>query len=296
MAGPHAAGYYLWDFDYLSTLQPDGRVVSEYNHIYLFFPGTNFRPTAAQIASAMGIVPGSPFFDDNNATCHKLHVKSGPVKTRAPYLCYLVEVGWATNAPLNAHTDTDPSTRRVIWSSAPQIQQRFVIRDNANNLIVNTAGQPFDGGIPVDVRLGTVHANRFVDADGYSLVSTLQYNGAVNSTTFLGGDPGTVQVDVETHEHYEGAYHYWEENWKFTWDPQGHQPKPASAGFYQRKQTGSNTLVRIQQDGKDVMEPEPLDSNGILVPIANRPASCAFVTVTYFSAKDLTAIGLTPPS
>jgi hypothetical protein len=275
-----------------STVESDGKVVNEYVQAYLYKTTAMTRPTPADIVTDLGILPGSPFYEDTHATCYKSHISGATAKTRPPYLAYLITLNWATNAPLPISTSTDPTTRRTIWSVRPVIQQRFVIRDNTDNLIVNTAGQPFDGGIPVDVRLGTVIATRNVTAVGYNKATVLAYSGQLNSVVYLGGAIGTVQVDIESNEKFEGAYHYWEEVYTFTYDPRGHQPKPASSGFYQRSAIGSNNLVRIRQGGEDVMEPEPLDANGILAPISGRPGNCAFVTVPYFQSMDFNGFGL----
>ncbi|MEI8016873.1 MAG: hypothetical protein WCH39_01680 [Schlesneria sp.] len=274
-----------------STVENDGRVVSRYTQVMLY-RDTGTRPTAATIASNIGIIPGSPFAQDTNATCYDMQIGPAPEPTRPPALGYHVTFMWATNAPLPITNSTDPTTRRTIWSVRPQIQQRFVTKDQNSKLIVNTAGQPFDGGIPIDVRLGTVHATRNVTATGYNKNTVMARSGRINSVTFLGGAPGTVQVDVETHEKYEGSYHFWEEAYSFTYDPLGMQPSIASTGFFQRDAVGSNNLIRIQVAGEDTMEPEPLDTNGIWVPIANRPASCAFVTPTTFATEDFNSYGL----
>ena len=261
----------LWSEEATSTVNDDGRIVSTYNQVYLVRSDVGTRPYFSAFPGLLGIYPGSPFYEDTNATCRKIHVGPFTEKTRPPWLKWLCSVDWSTDATLNADSSTDPTTRRTLWKVRPVIQQRFVIRDSSNNLIVNTAGQPYDGGIPVDVILGTVTASRNVAGAGYDKATTLANSGKVNSVTYLGGAPGTVQVDIEAEEHFEGSYHYWSELYTFTYDKLGHQPKPVSAGFYQRSAVGSSTLVRIQEDGRDVLEPEPLDSDGILVPISARP-------------------------
>ena len=289
----------LWSEEGTSTVDNDGRIVSTYTQVYLVKSNVSTRPYFDAFPAILGIYPGSPFYEDTNATCRRIHVGPFTEKTRSPYLKWLCEVEWSTDATLNAGSTTDPTTRRTLLKIRPIIQQRFVIRDSSNNLIVNTAGQPYDGGIPVDVRLGQVTASRNVTAAGYDKAAVLANSGKLNSVTFLGGAPGTVQVDIEAEEHYEGAYHFWSELYTFTYDPLGHQPKPASAGFFQRSAAGSNILKRITNQDLDasadttpILEPEPLDSSGLLVPIASRPGSCAFVNVSYFGTMDFSTFGL----
>lgn len=266
-----------------TDVQPDGRIVTSYSRTYQYRTDSMTRPTAFDIYADIGITPGSPYPDDSSATANKASIGPGPEMTRPPFLCYHVKFGWATNAPLPAENSTDPTTRRVLWSIKPTIQSRYVTRDRNDLLIVNTAEQPFDGGIPVDVRLGTVVAKKVVDAVGFDKALVLRDSGKLNSVTYLGAEPGTLQVDIEADEAYEGSAHFWNLTYTFSWDPQGWQPQPLSAGFYQKV---SGALVRIQQDGEDVQEPEPLTETGLLVPIGLRPAGCHFITVDYFDTMD----------
>lgn len=291
----------LDDFKFRSSVQGNGRCVSNYTEKYLVRTDSATFPTPSAIIAAVGINRGSPYPLDSNAVCYDVEISPGPVKTRAPFLAFYVTAQWATNAVLIANNqDDDPTTTRTVWSVAPQIQSRYVIRDRHGNLIVNTAGQPFDGGIPVDVRLGSVTAKRSVDAAGYDMNDVLADCGKVNSVTFLGGAPGTVQVDRTATERYEGAFHFWDEEFKFSYDPKGWQPQPISAGFFQRASVGSNDLVRIlnsdlndtNDPGSPVQEPEPLDEDGIVVPIADRPDGCHFVEVEFYEEKDFNDYGL----
>jgi len=254
----------------------------------------------ANVAAAVGIARGAPLDTDTNAVCKKVSIGPGPAMTRAPFLAYYATYDFSTNATVPPADDDDPTSQRTIWSIAPQIQSRYIIRDRNDNLIVNTAGSPFDGGIPVDVRLGSVTARRNKDASGYDINAVLGNSGKLNSATFLGGAPGTVQVDITAEEKYEGAFHFWAETYTFSYDPQGWQPKPVNAGYFQRESIGSDTLVRITNadigDTADpdapVQEPEPLDADGLIVPIADRPDACVFVEVDYFDTMDFADFGL----
>ena len=275
-----------------STVNSDGRIVSHYSQTGLYKTDASTRPTQYAIASDIGIIPGSPFSQDTDATCHNMEIGPAPEPTRAPHLAYLVTFQWSTDAPLPVTNSVDPTTRRTIWGVRPQIQQRFITKDKDGKLITNTAGQPFDGGIPIDVRLGTVTATRNVSAAGYDRGTAMKRSGKINSATFSGGAAGTVQVDMEAHEKYEGSFHYYEEVYTFTYDPLGMQPSIASTGFYQRKTAGSNTLVRIVIGDEECNEPEPLKTDGTWAEISGRPTNCAFVTPTAFATEDFNSYGL----
>lgn len=288
----------LVDFSGKSEVQSDGRCVSSYMRKYLVRTDSPVLLSEGVVAAAVGIVRGSPIAGDTNAICHSVEITPGPVPTRPPFLAYFATYHFSTAAVAPEEVDDDPTTTRTVWSIAPQIQSRYIIRDRHGKLIVNTAGQPFDGGIPVDVRLGTITATRKKDAAGYDKDAVLRDSGKLNSVTFLGAPPGTVQVDISAAERYEGAYHYWEETYTFCYDPLGWQPKPVSAGFHQLD--GGGDLQRIlnsdlgdtQAPDDPVQEPEPLDADGALVPVDERPDSCVFVEVDYFETMDFADFGL----
>lgn len=289
----------LVEFSGKAEVQADGRCVRTYMRKYLVRTDSPVWLNEKQVAQLVGINRGSPLADtDQNAICKSAEITPGPVPTRVPFLAYYATYEFATNAPLPKEDDDDPVSTRTVWSIAPQIQSRYVIRDRNDELIVNTAGQPFDGGIPVDVRLGSVTARRFVDAAGYNKSAVLGNSGKLNSTTFLGAEPGTLQVDISASEKYEGKYHFWEETYTFSYDPQGWQPKPISAGFFQKI---DGQLVRITEGDLDdeaadptgkVQEPEPLTVTGALVPVASRPSGCYFVEVDYFDTMDFNLFNL----
>lgn len=289
----------LVEFSGRSEVQADGRCVSTYMRKYLVRTDSPVFLTEPQVAQLVGIGRGSVLADtDQNAICRSVEITPGPVPTRVPFLAYYATYEFATNAPLPKDgDDDDPVSTRTVWSIAPQIQSTYVIEDRNGNLIVNSAGQPFDGGIPVDVRLGSVTARRFVDAAGYDKSTVMRNSGKLNSTTYLGGAPGTIQVDISATEKYEGKYHFWEEVYTFAYNPKGWQPKPANAGFFQL--SGGNLQRIINSDIGDendpdspVQEPEPLDISGALVPVANRPQDCTFVEVDYFDTMDFAAFNL----
>lgn len=287
----------LVDFSGKSEVQSDGRCVSTYTRKYLVRTDSPVFLTEPAVAGIVGITRGAPLADtDPNAICASVEITPGPTMTRVGYLAYFATYVFSTASTAPEEDDDDPTTTRTVWSVSPQIQSRYVIRDRNDELIVNTAGQPFDGGIPVDVRLGSVTATRRVDAAGYDMANVLANSGKLNSVPFLGGAEGTVQVDISAAEKYEGAFHYWEEVYTFAYDPQGWQPKPISAGFFQLVSGELQEIKNsdLKSDGSDdrVPEPEPLDSAGALVAVASRPSGCHFIEVDYFAQMDFSDFNL----
>lgn len=289
------------DFSTKGDVQQDGRCVTVVMRKYLVRTDEPTRQNELQVALAVGIRRGSPIAFYPSATCVSAEVGPGPVMTKPPFQAFFATYTFSTAAPTPASEtpDDDPTTMRVKWSISPQIQSRYIIKDKDGKLIVNTAGSPYDGGIPVDVRLGTVTAKRNKTAAGYDKDAVLANSGKVNKETFLGAPPGTLQADISAEEIYEGRYHYWAEVYTFCFDPLGIQPKPASVGFFQRRIADPNTLRRIKNRdvgdtdtttmNREVQEPEPLDKDGYAVPIDRRPDDCAFVEVKYFEELDFDA-------
>lgn len=282
-----------------SQIEENYRITSNYNRSFLYRTDSATRPTEVQIVTDIGIVPGSPYPNDANATCHAVSIGPGPAPTRPPHLAYIVKVKWSTRAPVPNNTTTDPTTKRTVWSLKPTIQTRYIVKDRNNVMILNSAGQPFDGGIPVAVRLATAVAKKNRTAVGYNQNTVLAHSGKLNSTTFLGAAPKTIQVDIEAEEIYEGGFHYWSEVYTFAYDPLGWQPKPMDAGFFQRSSAGSATLRRIKNSDLEtgvntdpVQEPEPLLENGLMVPVASRPGSCRFIEVDAYELFDMNSFGL----
>lgn len=287
----------LVDFSGESEVQSDGRCVSSYMRKYLVRTTEATWQHEGQVGTALGIARGSPLSSNANAICYKLSIGPGPTMTRAPHLAYFATALYSTAANLPEDDDDDPTTTRTKWSIAPQIQSRYVVKDRNDELIVNAAGTPFDGGVPVDVRLGSVTARRNVTAAGYDRDAVLANSGKLNSATYLGGEPGTVQVDISAEEMYEGGYHFWAETYTFSYDPLGWQPKPVNAGFYQLVDDVLHEITNADIDVAEnptarVPEPEPLDADGLLVPHASRPASCTFVEVEYFGDMDFDTFDL----
>jgi hypothetical protein len=125
----------------------------------------------------------------------------------------------------------------------------------------------------------------------------LANSGKVNSVTYLGGEPGTVQVDISAAETYEGSFHFWKETFTFNYKPTGWQPRPLQAGFYHLV-AGEPTRIKNSDvgDGGDdehCPEPQPLDDDGLIVPKAARPDGCKFKTdITYFKEMDFSTFSL----
>lgn len=276
-----------------STLQADGRLVKTYTETYLYRTNAGTRPSFSDIAADIGVAPGSTYSLDSDATAGDVTIKHK--MSRPPHCMAEVTIVWATNNPVPEEDSTDPATVRVLWDLRPTIQQRYILKDKDDIPILNSAGTPYDGGIPVDVRLGQAVAKLKIDNADFDRNTVLALSGRVNSETFLGGAPGTVQLDVSASEAVEGGYHFWNVEYQFCYDPEGWQPRPLDAGFYQLV-GGEPTpitfgdLVTGGTDTTKVPEPEPLNGSGVVVKYADRPGSCEFMPVEYFEEYDFNSL------
>lgn len=290
-----------------SKIEPDGRIVSEYRRTYLYRTDAATPPTESQIVSDIGIVPGSPYINDANATCKSVEISHGIGPTKCPHFARYVQVEWSTNAPYPNTVSTNPTTMRTIWSVRPSMNERYIVQDRNGDMILNAAGQPFDGGVPTFAIIGTAVARKNFADGAFDVASMLGYSGYLNSTPFLGAAAKTVQVLIEGEEKYEGGYHFWALTFSFNYDPKGWQPKPMNAGFFRRIEPDSECLIRITNaDLADactdrssiaspeaqVQEPEPLTITGDIVPIASRPLGCNFIEVDYWNTVNFNSFGL----
>lgn len=290
-----------------STVQQDGRIVKTYTEVYLYRTDAGSRPTYADIAADIGVAPGSPYSLDANATAGDAEIEHLP--TRVPHCAAEVTITWSTaNAVPNADS-TDPSTVRILWDLQTVIQQRYIIKDRNQKLIVNAAGQPFDGGTPADVRLGQATAKLKVLTASFDKSVVMKHSGKLNSTTYLGAAAGTLQVDISANQAVEGSYDFFNVTYVFTYDPLGHQPKPANAGFFQKSST-AGVVIPITvgdlcdpqtSDATKVQEPEPLydaaaetanpaHKAGHVVPYDDRPDGCSFVSVDYYDTMNFATL------
>ena len=239
--------------------------------------------------TATGIAPGAPYADYQFATCRRIRVKRQ--RTRVPFQAWTIDVEWSTET--QKMDDPNPANRRWIREVSDSDQQRFIIRDRNNKLIVDTAGTPFDGGVPINVKLTTYNWEHNVDWSNYNLNSIGEYSGKINSDTFLGKPPGTLMLAYRAKENWEGIYHFATEFYTIIYDPQGWKPKPANAGLYYIDDTvNPKKRTRIKVDGKDAIEPEPLDKNGAMIDYTRRPQDCIFVEVDYYNPIPFSSLNL----
>jgi len=285
---------HMEDEGHSSTIGSDGTPILTYTEMWVMTDNTgslvNIHQARLNFKATTGITEGGVYANYPFAFCRTITPKKRA--TRPPNQAWDVQVEYTTDCPVI--DDPDPSKRRWKRKVSDSDQQRFIVRDKNNRLIVDTAGTPFDGGVPVNVKLTSYNWEHNVDWSVYRLDSIKRYSGALNSDTFLGCEPYTLMMTYSAEEDWEGKYHFAHEFYTAIYDPLGWRPKPANAGLYQivTDQIFNKKRQRIQIDGKPATEPEPLDINGVLIPYAQRPQACIFVTVDYYNAIPFSSIGL----
>lgn len=269
------------------TVNTDGKLVKRYHTQYLCESATEM--TRDEVADAVGIQPGAPHAEWPFATCNAINITRLP--TREPYCKWHADYDHATDAVVpNDAADADPTLRRVNRSTGTQQQQKAIIRDKNGVMLVDTAGSPFDGGVPVTDRLGTITWKRDEDHTSTSTAQAFLLSGKLNDATFMGCAAGTLQLDVSGEEKWEGTYHFWTFTYVMTYNPEGHQPQPADAGLWELDRLGARR--RIMENGEPAQTPQPLTTLGHVVPVANRPADCRFLTFEHYDEMDFTTLSL----
>jgi hypothetical protein len=277
---------------YSSSLSSDGKPVYNYFRQYKFdSDSATFVPiqTARNGFIALtGISLGEDYVDNNFAKCNRLDIEIVP--SRPPEQTWLAMCGWSTD--VNLLDDDDPANRRWKRKVSTYARQRNIFRDRDGVLILDAAGSPFDGGVAVEEDLPVITFQHNVAWAMYDLSDFNALSNAVNSSSFMGCDAGTLRAKVEADEQWEGNYHFVVETITIQYEPLGWQPRPANAGLWYKDGSGKRQRIK-EGDGRTlVSEPEPLYADGSKIPIANRPADCNFIEADHYSEVDMNAIGL----
>jgi hypothetical protein len=273
-----------------ANIDSDGRPVLTYREGWLLKDDSSswvgVQQARLNFTTATGITPGSVYSDYAFATCRS--ITPTRLQTRAPWQRWRIDVEFSTAT--SEKDEEDPSLRRWIRGVTTSTQTRHIFRDINDKLIVDAAGSPFDGGVPVDVVLTTYTWKHNVDWSVYDTDSVGLLSGCINSDSFLGKDPYTLKLTYAAEEQWEGKYHFAAETYTAIYDPYGWKPKPANAGLFY---LDAGERIRIKDDkGRDVVEPEPLTLAGAVVPVANRPADCTFIEVDYYREIEFAALNL----
>lgn len=266
----------------------DGSIGRTYTLRYLAKSDSATELSVLDVLSSLGFQAGSPFAQDGNATLEDIEIDR--LETIPPYCRWEVSIVFDTQARAPQSDTSDPTQWRVKRSKRYRELPRSIIKDRNEKPILNAAGDPFAGGIPV-----TDYPWIFVYEWNRNVPTSDVFHASMNQAKFNGCDPYTLLCLIHSEEVYEGAFHYWKETIEMHYDAQGWKPKPVNAGL-QQLIAGEAVPCRDGQN-QPCAEPQPLHDGtfgavGLMVKVTDRPDKCGFVTVDHYRAADFTKIGV----
>ena len=276
------------------TITSDGKIVKVYDRVYNC--SSNTLLTLDQVYLNLGILLGSPYPDYAYATCRK----ASPTRLfhKAPFYDWRVDCQWSTDTTVAAENPTDRPVKRKVQSNETQ---RYIFRDSDGQIILNAAGDPPDGGIPVNHHMPTVSWQRNEAADTFDIGYFNLLSGKLNSVTFGGWSPETLLLIASAEETWEGKYHFWACNYLMIGNDQGWQPQFLNAGLFQLIGPGSTMAgklkVRIyESDHTPAEDPRclygPGSNIGRQIPLASLPGAGNFIKVKYSGLMDFSSLNL----
>lgn len=275
----------------------EGKLVKNYHEKYLCKNPTYI--TTDQVYTDAGITFGSAYRNYHLAFTKKVKIDRLFHKDD-PNHAWHADYDYSTDVVQFAENPIDRPTKRKIYSTEVQ---RVIFRDADGQIILNAAGDPPDGGVPVNHHMPTMSWERNEDSATFDIPTFSVLSGKVNSDTFAGFDPGQLLLVASSDESWESTYHFWKSSYVMYGNNQGWQPQFVNAGYFKKIYTtsGGTTTVSTKRitgdDGQPVDEPQPLygfsnPKPGSLVPIANRPDDCNYIKVTYNGSIAFSSLNL----
>ena len=236
-------------------------------------------------------VIGNTHPEDANAYCVSIQVENTD-----PWAGWTVTANYSTEQELNTNPTSDPAV--ITWST--EQFQRVAVFDNDGDLILNSAGDPFDPPAMMDDsrRVVTVQKN-------LAVVPTwiLDYQDAVNSDAFtvdgvsIGIGKAKMQnVSVGPVERRSSTT-FRSVNFTIHLQRDGWALQPLDAGFREFVTTDSVPEPELKNilnrgDQQPVAAPVPLDGNGKALDNPS-PTNCVFLTYNVYKTRTFSTLPLT---
>lgn len=253
-------------------------------------PGTS----KVQIASAPGIVYGSPHPDQSNCKAMEFDCQHGDD----------VGLWWTLTVryyiPPPETTPEENGLPKDCWAANGGTSTGPAYKDVTGSTIVNSAGDPLEGIERENDDISWTLTKAYEDLEWNT--TRLEKSNTVNESTWNDGDPGTWKVNFRGAQKKEitqktttgggddqgdGTYSpatatetklsYWEVHWEFRYRREGWNAKPWDVGFNQLcdssgnpSTSGSERRAILGKDGKAVKQPVALAS-GIAKPAGQAP-------------------------
>jgi hypothetical protein len=253
---------------------------------------TSRNDDAYTVGSASGLpVIGNTHPSDANAYCQSLQVQ--PI---SGWRVWRVTASYSTERQLNTSPTSDPAV--ITWNT--EQFQRVAVFDNDGDLIVNSAGDPFDPPLMMDDsrRVVTIQKN-------LAVVPTwiLDYQDAVNSDAFtvdgvsIGIGKAKMQnVSVGPVERRSSTA-FRTVNFTIHLQRDGWALQPLDAGFREFVTTDSVPNPELKNilnrgDQQPVAAPVPLDGSGKALDNPS-PTNCVFLTYNVYKTRAFSTLPLT---
>lgn len=274
----------------------DGSLGRDYMLRYFATSNSATDLSVVDVLAGLGLQAGSTLQQDANAILGEIEVDRLP--TIPPCMAWDVALNYSTKANSPQNTSSDPTQWRTKRSQRYRELTRNIIKHQDGTLIVNAAGEPLPGGVPV-----ADYPYTFVYEWNRNVPTKKEFHKSVNQNRFNGCDPGTLLCLISREEVHEGSFHYWKETIEMHYDENGWQPSPVNAGLNQRK-AGLTKLIPIRDaEGQPVSQAEPLYDaesesdnpahvEGTVVPIDDRPDGCKFIPIDWYRETDFKKIGV----
>jgi hypothetical protein len=275
------------------SVSTDGKIVRTHTRSGIVRAGEDVSTNV--IAANLGLIPGAVHPSDTGATLRDIDVDRK--LTKGTNAAFDVVLQYSTDAPQPDNNDDDPTTQKVKRSQGSVEQTFYIIKDKNGVAIVNAAGQPPAGGIPVSVQLPTFVYEKNIKHYDRNLVA--QWMNALNDDTFNGCAAKTLKLNITADEQFEGKTSYWAHRFEMAFNPLGWQPSYVNAGLMQVTTLAEGLLKPIidPHTKQPVTEPWPLyaeghANEGKALPAGYAPGDVNFIAVEYFNEKDYSELGL----
>lgn len=239
-----------------------------------------------EVGLLLAYVPGQNHSFDLNAVLVDMSLERQ--ETTTPWCLWDLVLNYSTEGPPLGENSTDPTMQRVLRTWQTSEQTLHIVKDRNGDAILNAAGMPFEGGIPVSVELPTLVYTR--NESTFSGAIATAYANSLNKYAFSGAEPGTLKLKISADEKHEGEYDYWVVRYEMAYFPLGWQPKPVNAGLYQL--IDDELVVCRDRDRNPVSSPVPLYEEGEQIPIEDATDDLNYVDVYFFNEMDFEDLGL----
>lgn len=266
-----------------ASLTSEGRKVREYTERRLVCSDVELN--VFQLGSALGYLLGDGYHIDDAALLLDFDIDRR--LTIEPYCAWDVGLRWSTVAPPKKEDDDNPLNERVkrFWSTSEHTL--YVYKDRNGDMIVNSAKQPFEGGVPITVKLPTMVYER--NEASFSGAFATQWANSLNQYAYSGAEPKTLKLDISGEEAFQGDYVFWKVRYEMAYFPLGWQPLPLDAGLNQVVSGELTPCLDVHL--QPVTSPVPL-SGGVQIDIADLPEAAQFIEVDIFPLQRFQDLGL----